>query len=365
MPIINKLGVALRDMHEQLGDQGTIETIKEMIADKTLSPRDWSIRECWHAFERNKDGSVKDYSEAVSSDMFPTLNGEIINSVIISAYENQAFIGDQLCTTIPGRHEIERFGGFNAVEMPELVEQGRDYNDSDMGEKYSTMTPSKYGRLLTVTEEAVFFDQTGQILDRAAGIGRKAGLYRERLIVEGVQDINSNVYKPSGVAEAIYSSSRTVGGQAAYNLVASSPFGEVGLNNITKLVHNMVDEQGDPIYIDETRAKLLYPRDIRTEVLQMARSVKVPENNDNADNIYAGTFIPITSSYITRQSSTSWYYGTFVEDFVWLEIWPLQVFTAKPGNIREFTADIKSMHKVRFYGTIGARDYRHSYKATA
>ena len=163
MPIRNKLGVALRDMHEQLGDVGTVETIKEMITNKEISVHDWSIQEAWHAFERDpKTGIVRDYSEAVSSDMFPTINGEVINAAVIQAYEIPGLIGDELCTTVPGNRELDRIVGFDSVEMPEEVQQGRDYNDSDMGEKWSTVEPRKFGRLLTITEEAVKFDKTIQ-----------------------------------------------------------------------------------------------------------------------------------------------------------------------------------------------------------
>jgi len=366
MPIIDKFGVALRDMHESLGDKGTEETIKEMLKDGTLKPSDWNVVECWNAFERDpKTGIVKSYHEAVSSDMFPTINGEIINAAIIGAYNIPGLIGDQLCTTVPGKHEIERFVGFDAVEMPEEVQQGRDYNDSDMGEKYATIQPVKVGRLLKITEEALFYDQSGILLQRAAGIGRKLGLEREQRIVQNIQDINSNVYRPSGIAEAIYSSSRTESGVACYNLVTSNPFGESGLDAVTALVHDMVDENGDPIFIDEMNVKLLYPNDIKTQVLQMAGTLKVPEGMDNAINIYQGKFTPLSSPYISQQSTSTWFYGTFVEDFVWLEHWPLQTFTARPGNMKEFTADIKSQHKVRYLGNIGARDFRHSYKCTA
>lgn len=363
--IRHKLGIALRDMHEQLGDKGTVETVKSLIKEGTITPYDWSFQEAWHALERDKNGNIRPYQEAVSSDMFPTLNGEIINAVLIAAYDIPGLIGDELTTTIPSKHEIERIGGFDAVEMPEEVQEGRDYNDSDMGEKYATGSTVKKGRLLTVTEEAIYFDQTGQLLDRAAGIGRKARLEREQVIVQGVQDVNSNVYKPSGTAEAFYSSSRTRAGANAYNLSASSPFGESGLDNVKLLVKKMVDENGDFVFINPLGVKVLYPGDLETQVLQMARTIKVPEGDENADNIHRGTFTPMTSPYITEQSSTDWYYGTFKEDFVWLEVWPLQTFTAKPGNMREFTADIKSQHKVRYRGGIMARDCTHSYKCQA
>ena len=77
--IRNKLGTAIRDMRESLGDKGTKETIKEMLKKKQLAPEDFSIQELWYAFERNEDGTVRDYTEAVSSDMFPQITGEIIN----------------------------------------------------------------------------------------------------------------------------------------------------------------------------------------------------------------------------------------------------------------------------------------------
>jgi hypothetical protein len=53
------------------------------------------------------------------------------------------------------------------------------------------------------------------------------------------------------------------------------------------------------------------------------------------------------------------------EDFIWTEVWPLQVQTQAAGHDDAFKKDVKSRHKVRFYGTIAAVDYRHWIKNTA
>ena len=363
--IRNRLGVALRDMRESLGDKGLLETIKEMLKDGELSPLDWSIQEAWHAFERDANGNVRDYYETVSSDLFPQITGELINTAVRQAYDMPGLIGDQLCRTLPGRLKTDTYVSIDALDGPDEVLEGQPYNDRSMGEGYTTVTHIKKGNIISVTEETVLFDQTGQILDRARRIGEKAALDREKRIVQGVQDVNSNVYKPSGVAEALYSSSRTRNGIACYNLKATNAFGEAGLKEIRKLMHNMVDENGDPVMINPNGAILLYPNDLEVQVLQMLRSAKVPEGSENAENIYAGTFKPLSSFYVTDQSSTTWYIGNFAQDFVWSEIWPLQTFSARPGNLDEFRKDIKSQHKVRYFGEIMAQDFAHSFKCTA
>jgi len=361
--IKDKLRAALRDMHESLGDVGTVTTIREMLESGELKPTDFSLQELWAAFERDDAGFVKPVSEAVSSDMFPKITGELISSTIIKAYDGVKTIGQMITTTVPAKHEIETYAGFNANEMPEEVQQGRDYNDSDLGEKYVTVEHKKFGRIISITEEMIYFDQTGQVIARAQGIGKKAAQYKEKLIVEGVQDVNSNVFRPSGVAVAFYRTSAS--GDRKINSRASTPFGEAGLREGFKLMHNMQDENDDYILVDPANLYGLFPFDLWVEAVQMQKSTLVPEGNENAVNIWKGVYEPLTSPYITAQSATAWYLGDFAGDFVWSEVWPLQTFTAKPGHEKEFRADIKSMHKVRFYGQIGALDDKHAYKFTA
>jgi len=359
--IRDKLKMALRDMHESLGDTGTVVAIKEMLESGDLMPEHFSLREIWEAFERDSNGMVRSLSEAVSSDMFPKITGEMINSALIKAYATVNTIGEKLTTTTPSKMEVETYGGFDAAEGPEFVAQGAPYNDSNMGEKYVTIPHRKYGRIISVTEEMIYFDKTGQVVARAKKIGQKAAQYKEKLIVEGVQDVNTNVFRPSGAAAAFYRTAAS--GDRKINSLIANPFGEVGLREMNKLFHNMTDENDDYILVDPANVYGLFPYELWVEAVQMQKSSLVPEGTENAVNIWKGVFTPLTSPYITAQSTSTWYYGDFASDFVWSEIWPLQTFTAKPGHEDEFNKDIKMKAKVRLYGQIGAIDDKHCLKS--
>jgi len=358
MSFRDKTKVALRDLIESQSEQGVIDVIRETLESGKLKAEDYSIREIWDATEGDKA-----VQEAVSSDMFPKITGELINRKIIEAYNNVDTIGDKLVTTTKSNMEIETYAGFDEVEMPEKVLQGGAYNDSDMGEKYVTIPHAKYGRLLSVTEEMIYFDKTGQILMRANRIGMKAAQYKEQLIVEGVQDVNSNVFRPSGVAADMYRTADS--GTLRTNSKASNPFGEAGLTEALKLVHNQKDENGNFILVNMNQIVGLLPYDLWTEALQMLKSTLVPEGNENAVNVFKNMFTPLTSPYITAQSASTWFLGDFKQDFVWSEVWPLQTFSAKAGHEQEFERDIKARFKVRFYGQVGAIDSKYSYKFSA
>ena len=363
MAFQTKFGVALRDMVESLGVKGTKATIRKMFKEGKLKPDDFtSFQEIWAACERDETGMVRPFHEAVSSDLFPTITGEIISAKIIAAYNIPTLIGDQLVTTMPSKLKTATYAGFTATQGPDVVKEGAAYNDSQFEEKFAQITHTKYGRIISVTEEIIYFDQTGQILVQAATIGRKAALYKEKLIVQGVQDINSNIFKPAGVATAFYRS--TASGDRKINIATSAPFGEAGLLAIKKVMDAMTDEEGDYVGLTMT-LKGLFPVDLEVRVKQMLGSTLVPEGTENAVNTWKGWFVPLFSPYVSEQSTTAWYVGDFSTDFVWSEVWPLQTFTAKPGSEDEFNRDIKSKTKVRFYGEIGAIDDKHSFKCTS
>jgi len=306
---------------------------------------------------------VRSISEAVSSDLFPVITGEIISAKIIAGYESIRKIGDQLTTTVTSNLKIANYAGFTAASGPDKVLEGAPYNDSGLEEKWSQISHTKYGRIISVTEEAIKFDQTGQLLVRAGAIGEKAALYKERLIVEGVQDINNTVFKPAGVATAYYRT--TASGDRKVNSVASNPFGEAGLLAAKKIMDAMTDEEGDYIMLSIGQLVGLFPVDLEVRVKQMLQSTLVPEGVENAVNTWKGWFNPLASPYVSAQSTSTWYLGDFKKDFIWSEVWPLQTFTAKPGHEDEFNRDIKSKTKVRFYGEVGAIDDKHGFKFTA
>lgn len=358
MSFRNKTKTALKDLLEAKGEDGALEVIREGLEKKKFRPEDFSLRELWEACTNGAN-----VEEAVSSSSFPKITGELINSRIINAYNSVKMIGDQLCTTVPSNVQLETVAGFTEAETPEEVGEGQAYNDSTFTEKYVTGQNVKYGRMISVTEEMVAFDKTGQVMERARRIGIKAAQYKEKLILRGIQDLDGTVYKPNGVAASFYTS-------AFGNLIASNPFGEEGMENVRKAAQLMKDDSigsddADYIYIDMDNLIVLVPADLEVEAWQMAYSTKTPESAENAENFFKGRFNPLTSPFLTSASATTWYWGNFKEDFWWTEVWPLQTIAQMAGTDEQFTKDIKMRTKTRFYGNIMAIDYRHSYKCTA
>ncbi|MBW1732484.1 MAG: hypothetical protein JRJ75_16660 [Deltaproteobacteria bacterium] len=361
MSFRNRMRTSLKDLLESQGRQAP-RVVRECLESGELAPEDFSLREVWEACQEYERGKRKSYwrdtHEAVSSDMFPTITGEVISAKVIDAYQTAPGIADKISTTIPSKHRTEKVAGFEAVEGPEEVPEGRDYNESDLGEKYAEITNKKFGRILSVTEEMIYFDQTQQVLNRARTIGEKAALYREKSVVQAMMDLDNNAYKPDGVATAVYSSDHG-------NLLTSNAFGESGMAALLKAIQNMTDENGDPILIDESNLVVVVPSDLLVQAWQMENSSKSPEGNENSVNVFKGRFKTLSSYWVSAESATTWYAGDIKRDLLFTECWPLQVFTAKPGNEREFRADIKAMFKVRYFGGAGFCDFRHSFKCTA
>jgi len=365
----NKTGVALRDLLESKGENNAQVIVKEALNSKKMAPEDFSVKEIWEAcqadaYRRTGDSDyLLDVKEAIVSSAFPKITGELISSRIISSYEGVEKIGEALTTTVSSNVQNETYAGFTDAETPEEVGETQEYNDSTISEKYVTARNIKYGRSVSVSEEMIFFDKTGQILMRADRIGEKAAQYKEKLIVEAVVDINNDVWKPSGTATAFYSA-------ANRNLATTNAFGEAGLEAVYKLIHNQKDDSlgvtnNDFVYIDKRNMVLLVPQDLEVEAWQMANSTLTPESAENAANFFKSKFKVLTSPYIGAQSSTTWFMGDFKRDFIWSEVWPLSTIAQRAGHDDEFKKDIKTRVKVRFYGTCAALDFVHAYKSTA
>ena len=142
--------------------------------------------------------------------------------------------------------------------------------------------------------------------------------------------------------------------------------GAAGLAAVEKLAHAMTDDsmQANYMLANIIGKPALFPVDLMEEAWELSSGPTHPETAERAPNYWRGKFVPYTSPWITANSESYWYWGDFKKCFLWITIWPLQTIDAKPGNYREFEADIKSRHKVRFYGGIGALDFRFVFKST-
>jgi len=365
----------LRELYESKG-AATVEAILlESIRKGEAKPDDFSIQELWKAFTADAplfdraemhafvvDGRVlygRDQREAVGTGSFEKITGALINAKVIEGYNAADVIWPNLVTSVPGKLKKETVAGMTAQVFPLEVTEGMDYEGSGIEEKYVTIQTKKYGRIVDVTEEMIFFDQTGQVLNRAKMLGEECNSLKEKLIVQGVQDVNTNAYNPSDTATALYSA-------ANGNLKTSNAFNSGGLAAIEKLAHQMIKDGGETNYMNVNLygKPALFPVDLMEEAWELSNSPTQPETAERAPNYWKGKYIPLTSPWVTGQSPTTWFWGDFKRCAWWMDIWPLETFDAK-NSYKDFEADIKARHKVRFYGGFGFIDHKYVFKSTA
>ena len=394
---------AIRQLAEEHGPEGFLQIQASLLEGKELPngrkervrPEDFSIRALYEGLVGPVDEHLAyaqqgmgyhevPVSESLTSSAFPSAVGMLVSAKVIEGYEGQGqgYIGDELVETVPSRLRGERMVGFTSLQGPKVVEEGEEYQDSTFGEKYVIPTETKRGRLLSVTEEAVFHDQTGQILARASGIGDVMRQDKERRIVRGVADVASTVrvYRPSGTGVTLYHADRTNLLSAATPLVDWTDIQEV-------LAYHAANMRDDREADDEntTQPLVWMPKIILTAVElagNAARIVNAVEDRQTAANsvIVTGNMsqaiVPgiraLSSPFLDAaqgadqwDDASDWLIGDFKRQFKYKEVWPLQVFRAAPGNDGQFRRDIVAEFKVREYGDIYAADFRYVIKVNA
>lgn len=321
---------------------------------------------------------------AIASTAFASAVGQLVALKVIEGYEAPGFVGDELVTTMPSKMRGERLVGFTSLQGPKPVGEGDSYQESTFGEKYVTTTETKRGRLLSITEEAVYFDQTGQILQRAGMLGRMAREERERRIIRGVADVDSasRVYRPSGTAAQLYSSGNTNLLSTATPLVDWTDIQEAFAWHAVNVKDDRETDDymgGQPITWMPTH--ILTARELAGVTARIFNATLALTSG--ADGVSApmapimnvlgaGQIKPVASPYLDAaqgadqwDDASDWLIGDFPRQFAYKEIWPLQTFRAPAQNDEQFERDVVARFKVREYGDLNAIDHRLVLKVNA
>ena len=363
----------------------------------TRRPDEFSIRALWEglvgpventlAFAAGLNGSgYVEIEEAISSTGFSSAIGQLLAAKLIEGYDSPGFIGDELVTTMPSSLRGERLAGFTSLQGPKPVGELMQYEDSTFTDKFVGTRETKRGRLLSISEEAVVFDQTGQILLLASTLGEIARQERERRIVRAVIDADSleTVYAPGGTGEQLYSSGNN-------NLTTgNTPL--VDWTDIQEVMTFHALNQTDDREPDDTLGAqpiAWMPRIIltATELSGVAARIiaatmigTAPGDTSNVammtgnplSMIGAGGMIALSSPFIDNATdgdqwddASDWLIGDFKKQFIYKEIWPLQVFRAPAQNEEQFNRDVVAQFKVREYGDVVALDERWVMKVNA
>lgn len=391
----------LRQLRQSMGPRRFYECLNNLLETKELAPEDFSLRQLWEAcvgptvqtlptlaarqkvYVAEIDQLGEHLSEAdLGINLFQTVTGAVIARRVMDAYDQTGnMIGDQLVTIERSSVRNERIAGFTALQGPREIKEGMPYEEASFGDKYVSTVESKKGRMLSITEEAVHFDQTNELLRRAARLGEATRQEREKTIVRGVTDADyssangTGVYRPSGTLTELYKDDATL-----LNVIGpSNPV--VGFNaalpledwtSLSAPLHyhavyvkddRHTPETGEPIAWQPRI--LLVPKTLELKALQIVNATLVPANAAGSafgGNPLRSAFTVLASPFLDQVNTANWYLGDFPRQFIWKEIWPVQVFrqTAQEGD--GFDRDVVARFKVRYYGGINALDHRYVLK---
>ena len=386
-------GTNLHRLIESLGAEGFYHKICHLLNEKQITVDDFSYLELADACGLASSPGLlrEDQSESypigrllresnpgVNSNLFQVVTGELIGRKVIEGYEDESgFIGDRLISVLPSRLRNQRIAGFHALAGPTEVAEGHSYEESTFQDKYVTTQESKQGRILSINEELIFFDQTGEINRRAIALGYFLRQERERTIIRGVTDADASagkyVYRPSGLGQSLYKSdgshknwigvgnTTSTGFEAAVPLASYQDVDQVLKYRATEITDDRIDGTARPIVAPVKQ--LLVSESLRGTAHRIVNSTEISVTEDQTSQKFAnphlGNVEVLSSPFIDEQGGEAlndWYLGDFSRQFVWSEIWPVQTFLQKSESESAFERDVVLRVKVRYYGGISAVD---------
>jgi hypothetical protein len=382
----------LTSLIESLGADGFYRKVCDLLNEEKLAVDDFSYYELAEACGvlpelrrvaalppiSHTGAALAESNPGANSHLFQVVTGELIGRKVLEGYEDDAgFIGDKLVTVLPSRRRNQRLAGFTALAGPTDVAEGHPYEESSFAEKSVTTEEAKKGRILSINEELIGFDQTGEINRRARQLGFYLRQERERTIVRAVTDADAAtgtyVYRPNGVGAELYlangsrrnyvgvGNTTSTGFNAAVPLVDYTDVEEILNYRATQVVDDRVD--GDPRPIVVPAKQLLVPEALRGTARGIAHatevSVEAGGKKRTLANPLRGDLEVLSSPFLDEQGGTAkqdWYLGDFRRQFVWTEIWPVQTFLQRADGPAAFERDVLLRVKVRYYGGVSAVD---------
>jgi hypothetical protein len=233
-----------------------------------------------------------------------------------------------------------------------------------------TPQTTKRGIMVEVTKEAIFFDRTGQLLDRASKVAEVLAMNKEKRIIDAAVGVTSLYNRKGRGVIATYGDSS--GTHDFDNLVASNALADFSdIENVLLQFEDLTDPNtGEPIVLNGYQ--VLVPGALVMTARRLLTATTVRQTTNTNTNTYSasplpGNFEVLSSPYVKSRSgsSTSWYMGDFKQAFAYMENWPIQVVQAPVNSQAEFERDIVSQFKASERGTVACLEPRAVVRNTA
>lgn len=308
---------------------------------------------------------------ATTTAAFANVSGQLMITTTLEQFNNPALIGEQVCTVIPTEFDGEKIPGVtNLGDVAEEIGEGKDYPLAGVGEAYiETPTTKKRGFIVPLTKEAIFFNRTGQLLDKASKVAEAMAINREKRILDMVLGITTAYRRNGGAAQATYGDTHTNGDFD--NLVASNALVDWTDIEAAELAFDAITDPdtGEPILLGPL--SLIIPTALKHTARRIvnATELRVVSNTNNT-SISGNTldnYGIFTNQYVKARTSSAstWFIGDFKGAFAYMQNWPATTSQAPVNNHDEFHRDVAMQWKITERGAAAVREPRKAVKSTA
>ncbi len=325
------------------------KAVMGLVEAKKVTAADFSFKELFEALVTSQN-----LEEALTSSAFPNISSQIISSVMIEAYQLWPKLGLSMVRVVPSRLKTSLVVGWKSIGVIREVKESEDYLENTPPDEKSVSIPNfKYGGLMSLTKEDIFFDRTGELVNRARGIGEEAARFQDQLIMEGMFDKNSNVYNKGQLFPS--NNSKTNYHSGAGSVLSTNGFEASYIALLKK-----VDETSRKIWVMSDKMQLMCPPDLEPQAFKLKNNQYGPANTalGNDVNFAMNKFDIVVNPYMT--STTAWLLGAFKRQFRWEEVWPVETFSRVGQDSEDgFKRDVIQQFKCSLYGGVGADDFKY------
>ena len=373
--------------------------IREQIKAKELTPQEFSFEALFeacfgvstlrHCVRTGKlvNEVFMEAEGATSTASFQQISGQIVYSLVMQAYQSEDNVFSKIIPERQSPYSFEKVAGITPIgDEATVVKEGTDFPLAGVGETYQHFAETqKRGFKVALTREAVFFDRTGQLLDRARDVGAWLGVNREKRAIDcaidegggAVSAINGgHRYHFRGNSISTYGNDS--GNHNWDNLAASNALVDwTDVDNVDQLFNEILDpDSREPVLITPKHlwcAKSLEQAALRirnaTEITVTTPGYATSGNptETKVANPMGGKFDVITSRLFAQRLGidTSWFYGDLTKAFLYIVNWPMQVKQLASGTQVEFDRDIAMQFRADERGNYTTVDARMAAGATA
>ncbi len=381
----------LKRMYDANGPEKTVTHLGEALKQGHLKPEDFSIREL--AEVTLGDGRVRqmdprhggvdllEAGEGVDVTAFSNITGQVVQSKIMEAYTQEAFVVSKFVDTVPTRLDGEKIPGIGRIsdDVAE-VRPGMPYPNLGFAEDYiETPQTTKRGFIVPVTREAIFFDRTHLILQRAAEVGEVLGLNKEKRLIDLLIGVTNN-YKWKGTDYNTYSTAGT--GVAPdgdwINETTDELVDWTNVDAAEQLFADILDPNTDEPVLVQSTTVLVMPayRHAAHRVFNAAEityTAASAETDTTAANPLGNYRVAesrlayrriIASGETAANAKKWWFIGDFRKALAYMENWPITVTQSPPNSEAEFNQDIVVRFKASERGAAAVINPRYVVKST-